>query len=233
MNRLYLVRHGENPANLTKQFSSRRVDYPLTEKGILQAEQTAAFFVARPVDAIYASPLKRAVQTARIIARPKGLPVVVMENFREIDVGDLELVPPSAAAWEFHDRIFLSWLSGRPDLQFPGGDDYHRLWRRMRSGVELVTRGRDGQNIIIVGHGGIFTATLADLCPEVNIREILTRQTGNCSITEVEIEPRDGSFRGRLVEWASCSHLSGEAANQVSGIPDEGTFPTGQASTAE
>ena len=43
MNLVYLVRHGENPANLLKQFSYRKVDYPLTEKGVLQAEQTAAY----------------------------------------------------------------------------------------------------------------------------------------------------------------------------------------------
>ena len=41
INRIYLVRHGENRANLTKEFSYRLVDYPLTEKGILQAQQTA------------------------------------------------------------------------------------------------------------------------------------------------------------------------------------------------
>lgn len=231
MNRLYLVRHGENPANIAKQFSCRRVDLTLTEKGVLQAEQTAAFFATRPVDAIYASPLKRAIQTAQIIARPKRLPVIVMENFREIDVGDLELTPPTAAAWEFHDRIFLSWLSGRPDMQFPGGEDYHHLWVRMRSGVEQITRGRDGQSIIVVGHGGIFTATLRDLCSEVDMPDILLRQTGNCSITEVELDRQNGSVRGRLVEWASCAHLSGEAANQVSGLPDEGTFLAGPAST--
>jgi broad specificity phosphatase PhoE len=38
MTRVYLVRHGENKANITKEFSSRKVDYPLTPKGRLQAE---------------------------------------------------------------------------------------------------------------------------------------------------------------------------------------------------
>ena len=60
MNTLYLVRHGENRANLTKQFSYKTVDYPLTPKGVLQAQQTAEFFQDKQIDEIYASPLKRA-----------------------------------------------------------------------------------------------------------------------------------------------------------------------------
>jgi broad specificity phosphatase PhoE len=72
MNRLYLVRHGENRANLTKEFSSRLVDYPLTAKGVLQAQQTADYFQQRAgaggIDAVYSSPLKRS-RSWRISAR--------------------------------------------------------------------------------------------------------------------------------------------------------------------
>ena len=75
MTRVYLVRHGENPANLLKQFSHRLVDYSLTPKGIAQAEQTAAFFLDKRIDAIYSSPLKRARKTAEIIGAALGLPV--------------------------------------------------------------------------------------------------------------------------------------------------------------
>ena len=60
-NTIYLVRHGENLANITKEFSHRLVDYSLTPKGIIQAEQTAAYFRDFHIDEIYSSPLKRAV----------------------------------------------------------------------------------------------------------------------------------------------------------------------------
>ena len=52
MTTLYLVRHAENQANLTKEFSHRLVDDALRPKGRLQAEQTAAFFADRQVAAI-------------------------------------------------------------------------------------------------------------------------------------------------------------------------------------
>src|SRR5215472_16479183 len=99
-NILYLVRHGENPANLTKEFSYKLVDYSLTPKGVLQAEQTAAFFLRSiPLTAAYASPLKRAYETGEIIAQAQNLPVTALEEFREINVGEMEQRPPTEENW--------------------------------------------------------------------------------------------------------------------------------------
>ena len=69
MHTIYWVRHGENKANITKEFSYKYVDYSLTPKGIQQAQQTARFFRNKNIQTIYTSPLKRAVETAEIIAR--------------------------------------------------------------------------------------------------------------------------------------------------------------------
>ena len=107
--RLFMVRHGENPANLAQVFSNRRVDQNLTEKGILQAQQTADYFRDLGLDpagwvghAVYSSPLKRATETARIIAAALNLDVIVKEAFREIDVGILEQRPATTADWNTH-----------------------------------------------------------------------------------------------------------------------------------
>src|SRR6478672_925857 len=96
---VYIVRHGENPANINREFSYRLVDYSLTPKGVRQAEDTARFFRDKQIDAIYSSPLKRAVETAEIIAAPLGLPVALIEEFREINVGTLEEQPPTDENW--------------------------------------------------------------------------------------------------------------------------------------
>ena len=102
MNKLFLVRHGENPANITKEISCRHVDYPLTSKGRLQSSQTAAYFRDKKIDEIYASSLIRARQTAEIIAGPLGLDVALMENFRELDVGELETNEDLEESWRIH-----------------------------------------------------------------------------------------------------------------------------------
>ena len=224
MNRLYLVRHGENLANLTKELSHRLVDYPLTAKGVLQARQTAEYLAGKDIHQVYASPLKRALQTAEIIAARLSLEAVVMENWREIDVGDLEGRPVSPELWERFYQVLRAWFAGQHEVAFPGGEDYCSLWGRMRAGVEEIVRGRSGCNIVVVGHGGIFTLTLKDLCRNVDPEWLRRARSHNCAITEVLVRLREGQLEGELVNWASHSHLHGPAADLIPGDPTDDTF---------
>jgi broad specificity phosphatase PhoE len=219
VNLVYLVRHGENPANLTKEFSYRKVDYPLTPKGVVQAEQTAEYFRQIGVDAIYASPLRRAVQTADHLAGAAGRPVQLLEQFRELNVGELEDRPPTLENWAEHDRVIAAWRAGRPEVPFPGGENYLTLLARMRDGMHRALDGRDGQRVVIVGHGGIFTATVGALCPAVRLEEVTGLPLHNCSITIMEIERSGQELTGRLVTWGAIEHLSGYAAELVRGTP--------------
>jgi len=219
MNRIYLVRHGENTANLTKELSHRRVDYSLTPKGILQAQQTAEYFRDKRVDAIYTSPLKRSAETAAIIGQAIGLRPTVVEDFREVNVGLLETLPPTAETWAEHDRIVRSWFTGQPDLAFPEGEDHHTLVRRMRAGLEIAVGDADDRGIVIVGHGGIFTFTIADICRDVDLRVLMRQPSQNCSITEIDLYRVDGRLEGTLKTWAAHHHLSGDAAAFVAGHP--------------
>lgn len=217
MNRLYLVRHGENPANLTKEFSHRRVDYALTPKGVLQAKQTAELFKRQAIHAVYSSPLKRAAETASIIAAELRLRVQVLEDLREVNVGDLEGQPVTPELWAYHDSIIADWLGGKPETCFPNGENYAMLWKRTQAAFEKIVAGRQGENIIVVGHGGMFSFTLHDLCPDVDLNVLRAPGNPNCSITEIEIEPRNGRLSGRLIDWARFDHLHGAAAELVSG----------------
>ncbi len=209
---IYLVRHGENPANLSKEFSHRHVDYALNDKGRLQAEQTAAVFVGQSIAAVYSSPLLRAVQTAAIIAGTLGVPTHVIEEFREVNVGSLEGQTPTRELWEQHDNVFRAWLGGQPETTFPNGEDHHRLIARMQAGLRQVLTLTPDQPSIIVGHGGIFTATLAAYCADIDLLAIIRAPNHNCSITEIDLEQRNGQVVGQLRRWADCDHLSGEAA---------------------
>lgn len=220
MNRVILLRHGENVANLTKEFSSRRVDYSLTGKGVLQAQQTAHYLAGWDLHAIYSSPLKRARETAGIIGAHLGLPVTVLDEFREIDVGDLELRPPTAESWAYHNEVLVGWVTGHPERRFPGGDNYATLTARMRAGLERITAGQDGRNLLVVGHGGIFTMTLPDLVPGIDLQWLFRTGSHNCSISQLLLDSSDGRLRVELLDWGACSHLSGEAAKLVSGLPD-------------
>jgi broad specificity phosphatase PhoE len=75
---------------------------------------------------------------------------------------------------------------------------------------------------VVVGHGGVYTACIALLCPEVDLPVLLAQPNHNCSITEVEARLTEGGrVQGILRAWASCGHLHGIAAEVISALPDE------------
>jgi broad specificity phosphatase PhoE len=216
-NTLYLVRHGENPANLTGEFSYKLVDYALTPKGVLQAEQTAAFFTAGMLDAVYASPLKRARETAEIIARPQSLQVLLKEELREVNVGELELTPPDEAAWRLHDSVIRAWVQGQVSTRFPAGENFVELVERAQRGLLEITRGRSGQRILIAAHGGILSAIVRAFCTHTH--DLLHAGMQNCAISEIELTTcAQKILTGTLRTWGCVTHLSGEAAAQAMGI---------------
>lgn len=225
MNTIYLVRHAENVANLTKEFSHRLVDYSLTPKGIVQAEQTAISFKDKQIDEIYASPLKRARETAAIIAQELHLPVSIVEQFREVNVGVLEEQPPDAANWALHERILQDWREGRHSSTFPAGENYTMLLARMRSGLREISANKHDQRILVVAHGGLITCTIADLCPDIDIERLLHIENQNGSITEIELTSDGDHMEATLKQWASFEHLHGYAADFVSGTYQFETQP--------
>ncbi len=217
-NTVYLVRHAEGIDNVERTFSYKKFDRPLSTRGVLQAQQTAAYFELLPIAAVYASPLLRAQETAQHIAQAAGdLPVVIVEEFREINMGDLEGQPVYGETWEAFVQVLRAWHTGSPDQSYPNGENYPMLLDRMRRGLQTALQGREKQHIVIVGHGGIFTNTLNAICQNVDLLEIFKKENLNCSVTELEME--DGATPGRLVRWADTGHLHGPAADFVDPTP--------------
>lgn len=221
MNTVYLVRHGEAESNLTHEFSYRKVDLPLTSKGRQQALQTAKAFTPQSIDEIYCSPLNRTRQTAEAIAKACGLPVTVVENFREVNVGDLEGMPDLDEAWHINFNIWNRWSQGDYSARYPGGEDWHTLFSRTVEGLCRVLDGKQDHRIVVVAHGGIITATLARLVNNLDEFALFRLPNHNCSITEARLGLSDGQIYGEMICWSDIRHLSGEAADLVPGVRED------------
>jgi broad specificity phosphatase PhoE len=178
----------------------------------------------REIDAIFSSPLRRAVQTAQIVAEPRGLPVTVMESFREINVGVLEQRGVTEEVWETYRQVIRDWINGKPETRFPGGENYHELWQRYQQGLQDITNQYPGQKLLVVGHGGIFTLTMPDLCPGTEILDLFKAETHNCALTKIQLKNDHGTITGKLIQWADASHLHGRAAELISGTPARGAL---------
>jgi broad specificity phosphatase PhoE len=195
----WYVRHGHNLANQhPRRLSHKVIDYPLTELGIAQATALARRLAQEHVPAaIYASPLRRAVQTAEIIARWVGSEVVIVEELRELDVGELD-GRSDEEAWAIHDRVLADWQAGRHDSAFPGGEDYHQAATRLAAALRNALRHRDGGRVLFVGHGAILRAAIPVICPGTPRPGTDLR---NCGIAELKLRAAHGGATGVLRQW--------------------------------
>ncbi len=114
--RMVLVRHGETEGESSIRFHGSN-DVPLSDEGRAQLRETARRLPGR-FDLVAASPLSRAWEGSRILA--PGMPVRLLDEFREIDFGDWEgLTREEIAARSPTD--YASWQAGEPGFEFPGG----------------------------------------------------------------------------------------------------------------
>ena len=207
--RLYFIRHGENQANIDRIMSYKIVDYPLTTKGLEQAEYLAAWLADHRITKVYSSPLRRAFQTAQIVQERLGLlSVEVLEELRELNVGALD-GKGTPADWEIHDGIIRRWSGGEATATFEEGEDHLNVQKRLRLAVEQIVAENSGlgdkQGIAVVGHGGIFVYGLPWLCHDLSWEQA-SQGLKNTAVTIVETDGRRYSH----LQWGLLEHLPAE-----------------------
>ena len=160
--RLILARHGQTAAN-REQLGLGLQDVPLTEKGLHQAEALAEALAEAKIDAIYSSPLRRALDTARAIASRHGLDVVTDEGLTEMDVGELDGLTFEEMRSRYPD--FLSrWLGAEAGtLRMPGGSEsLQEVQDRAREAVSRIAEHHERGTVVAVTHNFTIHALLCD-----------------------------------------------------------------------
>lgn len=206
------VRHGENRANLTGELSCRKVDYPLTDRGVTQATEVAERLSREPAPAaIYSSPLRRAAQTAGIIAGRLGLPATTLEDLRELDVGDLE-GRSDEEAWRTYLDVAYAWLAGDHDRRYPGGEDFHQVIARVTRAITCAAGHPAGSRVLMIAHDGLIRVALPALCPGVEspatglpkggIAQLAVSLAGNA--TDNPSSPSCNRLTVSLLSWPSA-----------------------------
>ena len=118
--RFYLVRHGETEWN-QKGIYQGWTDIPLSKEGELQTKCLGKRFenTALKLDAVYCSPLQRAIQTAKAMADAKGLPVITDVHFKEINFGE----------WEgYTEKITQTFMNILLHIHFLARAIFNLLW---------------------------------------------------------------------------------------------------------
>ena len=183
---LYIIRHGETAKNKQKLLQGRS-DVPLNERGSLQAEKAGAFFRERGIsfDAVYSSPLIRAVQTALQISNniaSASESIKIDNRLIEMDYGpyegmDLEDPAPEVMAF-FRDFAGTPAPEGMEQL----GDVVSRLGEFLE---EIIEEARTG-NVLLSTHAIAMKGALEYLTPESH-GSYWSKYIGNCDVYAVEV----------------------------------------------
>ncbi|MEB2314307.1 MAG: histidine phosphatase family protein [Sorangiineae bacterium] len=215
---LILVRHGESEGNRQGRMQGH-LDFPLSPRGEEQARHLAAWLEVQNVEwsAAYSSPLRRASETAAIIAAVTGrAPATPLEELREIGAGSLEGM--SREDMTAKNPAFLDrGLAGLGDFAEFGGESYDDVQARvarLRTRLEGAHRAA-GDTVLLVGHGGINFQLLKSLICEPVPRVCIVRM-GNCTATRVRMRERRGVFIGEVV-WHVPIELMGGGSGEGAG----------------
>ena len=153
---LHLVRHGESTWNTLGLAQGRGDRAELTSRGQRQAAEAAMRFGGHRVRALYASDLRRALQTAASFSGVLGLPVFADSRLRERSLGVLEGTPAVAI-----DPALTGLADGRvtdPDASPAGGESVRDLYQRAAGFAEELAAARDEDDqagdVVVVAHGG-------------------------------------------------------------------------------
>lgn len=159
---LYLVRHGATDANLRKPYvlQGRGIDLALSPTGVQQAERVARLLADRSVRAVYASPMRRALETARAIAARCNLDVIVRDELVECNVGRWE-----GLSWEGICEQFPQECEDfqRDPSRFPylGGESYSDVARRVVPVLEQLLEHNQGERFVVVAHNIVNRVSVA------------------------------------------------------------------------
>ena len=207
MTRVYLIRHGATALNreVPYRIQGRRTDAPIDSTGIEQARRAGAVLAGARLDAVYASPLLRALETSRLVGGPHGLEPVGVPDLIEADVGRWE-----GLTWDEARALdpgpCADFLARPGTVPYPEGESFQDVRRRAAPAVAALAAAHPGGRIAIVSHNVVNRACLADwLGVPIDRARALRQSNGGINVVDFD----GGSIRVETLN--ACFHLEGLA----------------------
>ena len=207
---LYLLRHGATLANQERPYrlQGRRSDLPLEPIGLEQARRAAKALAKVQLTALYSSPARRAIETAREIGRTRRLEPTPLEFLTEADVGfwegltwsEIEKSDP-----EGHRRF----MTDPGTAPYPGGESFLDVQNRLLPAMETLARQHKGESIAVVGHNVVNRAYLAQIL-KLPIQEARAIRQANGGVNLVVYRAEGPT----VVTLNACLHLEELGPNE-------------------
>ncbi len=150
MSLFYVVRHGETDWNREQVFRGR-VDVPLNDLGRQQAQAVAKKLSEADLTAVYTSPLKRAGETADIVARLCGLQAVVENSFIDMNFGEWQGLTHGDVQSQFPEA-YRRWQRSPESASIPGAESLHAVQERVVSALDKLAKRFPDAAVCVVSH---------------------------------------------------------------------------------
>jgi broad specificity phosphatase PhoE len=182
---ILLARHGETDWNREGRFQGW-ADPPLNATGRAQAVDLSVALMAEELAAVYSSPLRRAYETAEIVAASRDLEPVRLDALREVDVGSWSGLTREEIDQRFPEQ-YARWLDY--DQGWEDGETYEQMADRVVAALLELAAKHDGERILAVTHGGPMRAASA-FAARVTYAESRRRSpvVGNTAVLEFAVE---------------------------------------------
>lgn len=181
---LYIMRHGKTDWNEQYKLQGR-TDIPLNAEGRAMAKKTAGECAAIPFDVCYCSPLRRAVETARLALSGRPVPIITDDRLIEMSFGTCEglshimRIPdcPVRVLFEHPDQYTLA-----PE----GGETIDDLFARTGEFLQEVAlpEVEKGKHILIVGHG-VMNSSIVCQVRHLPVSEFWSAGIENCKLMQL------------------------------------------------
>lgn len=204
MLRIYFVRHGETVWN-TKKIFQGKLNSPLTELGVEQAKKLSIYLKDIHLDKVYSSPLQRALDTTNLIIKNRDLPINLIEEFKEINMGEVAGIPKDDFENNFPEAYFNFW--NNPIEYDPSpfkGENYSDLLTRVERGLNKLIENNENKTILVVSHG----VTLKAIFNIINNKGIdeFSKQEVPANTSTTIVEYNNGKFE--IINFSDTTHLS-------------------------
>jgi probable phosphoglycerate mutase len=175
--RLFVTRHGQTTWNVQNKICGR-TDVPLTELGKQQAAALAAKTAHVGIDLIIASPLQRALDTAKAVASVCGAPIVTDDRLIEQDYGIYEGKDRKDPGFQANKRLFV--------FRYPHGESMMQLAGRVYGLLEDVKKQYADKTVLLVCHNGICRV-IHSYFHDMTNEEFATFSMDNAALAEYEL----------------------------------------------
>lgn len=190
MTTILLARHGETDWNREGRFQGH-ADPPLNRTGRDQAVELSVALMAEDLAAVYSSPLRRALETAEIVAASRELEPVTVAALREVDVGSWSGLTRTEVEQRFPEQ-YARWLDYGQGWE--DGETYDEMGTRVVAALLELAAAHDGERVLAVTHGGPIRAAFAFAAGTSHAEARRNGpQVGNVFVAEFAVE--DGALR--------------------------------------